>query len=285
MPGALVIAGGGLAGIAWELGFLRGLADASPATARVLLHTDTTLIGTSAGSAVAAQLSTGRELDAAYEAQLREESAEIGAEIDRDDLQALVAAAVEGASSPEEARRRIGALALEATTLTEQARRAVIAARVADADWPQEQRLLITAVDTATGELRVFDRTSGVELVDAIAASCAVPGVWPPVTIDGMRYMDGGVRSGSNADLAVGADWVLIVSPQPGIGIPGAGLIPTEELDALSASRVEVVYADDVSIAAFGRNPLDPAVCAGSARAGRAQGARLAPRVMDLLGI
>ncbi|PPH28245.1 patatin-like phospholipase family protein [Rathayibacter sp. AY1F9] len=283
MPGALVLAGGGLAGIAWELGVLRGLADASPEAARLLLDPSTTFIGTSAGSAVAAQLSTGTGLDKSYEAQLQEESAEIGADVDGERLQALFAAAVEGATSPQDARRRIGTLALEAETLPEDTRRAVIAARVGDADWP-EQRLLITAVDTATGELRVFDRESGVGLVDAISASCAVPGVWPPVSIDGVRYMDGGVRSGSNADLAAGADWVLIVTPLPGVGTPGAGLIPTGELDALADSRVEVLYADEESVRAFGPNSLDPAVRAASARAGRAQGARLASRIAALVG-
>ncbi|MBF4462110.1 MULTISPECIES: patatin-like phospholipase family protein [unclassified Rathayibacter] len=282
MSGALVLAGGGLAGIAWELGVLRGLADAAPSTVHRLLSPETTLIGTSAGSAVAAQLSTGIGLDEAYAAQLREESAEIGADIDGELLQAQWAAAVEGASSPDDARRRLGVLALETPTLSEETRRAVIEARVDGADWP-ERRLLITAVDTATGALRVFDRESGVELVDAIAASCAVPGVWPAVTIDGVRYMDGGVRSGSNADLAAGADWVLIVTPLPGVGTPGAGLIPTAELDALAGSRVEVVYADSDSIAAFGPNSLDPAVRAASAQAGRAQGARLASRITALV--
>lgn len=283
MPGALVLAGGGLAGIAWELGVLQGIADASPEASRLLLDPATTFIGTSAGSAVAAQLATAVGLDEAYRAQLLEESAEIGADVDGERLQALFAAAVQGATSPEDARRRIGALALETATLPEETRRAVIAARVGDADWP-EQRLLITAVDTATGALAVFDRTSGVGLVDAISASCAVPGVWPPVSIDGVRYMDGGVRSGSNADLAAGADWVLIVSPQPGVGTPGAGLIPTGELDALADSRVEVVYADEASIRAFGPNSLDPVVRPASARAGREQGARLADRVAALVG-
>lgn len=105
-----------------------------------------------------------------------------------------------------------------------------------------------------------------------------------PVSIDGVRYMDGGVRSGSNADLAAGADWILIVTPLPGVGEPGVGLIPTAELDALADSRVEVLYADEESVTAFGPNSLDPAVRAASARAGRAQGARLASRIAALVG-
>lgn len=55
---ALVLAGGGLAGIAWETGVLRGIADESPAAARLLLDSDV-LVGTSAGATVAAQISSG----------------------------------------------------------------------------------------------------------------------------------------------------------------------------------------------------------------------------------
>lgn len=283
MPGALVLAGGGLAGIAWEIGVLRGLADSAPDAMRLLLDPSTTFIGTSAGSAVAAQLGNGVDLDEAYEAQLREESAELGADIDGKQLEALFASAVESSTSPEDARRRLGVLALNTQTLPEQTRRAVIAARSRDIDWTQ-RNLMITAVDTATGALRIFDRASGVDLIDAVCASCAVPGVWAPVTIQGARYMDGGVRSGSNADLAAGADWVMIITPRPGVGVPGVGTIPTAELDALASSRVEVIYADEASIAAFGPNSLDPTVRAASAQAGRAQGVRLGTRITALVG-
>ena len=52
----------------------------------------------------------------------------------------------------------------------------------------------------------VFDAASDVRLLDAVGASCAVPGIWPPVTINGRRYIDGGIRSAANADLAAGCD-------------------------------------------------------------------------------
>src|SRR5581483_5739954 len=109
-------------------------------------------------------------------------------------------------------RRRIGAAALAAETIDEAPRRAAVAARVPVDAWPA-RTLLIVAVDAATGETVVFDRGSGVSLVDAVTASCAVPGVWPPATIGGRRYVDGGVRSGTNADLAVGCDRVVVIVP------------------------------------------------------------------------
>jgi NTE family protein len=280
--GSLVFAGGGVAGIAWELGVIQGLADADPVLADRLLSVETQFIGTSAGSAVAAQLAGSAGLEASFAVQLEEETAELGAEIDAQELQARFLAAIEGATSPADARRRIGRLALDTPSVDEAVRLDVIRSRLADTDWPQRE-LKITAVKVDNGEFVMFDRSSGVDLVHAIAASCAVPGVWPPVTIDGSRYMDGGVRSGSNADLAVGSDWVVIVTPLPGMGEPGLGTVPTTELDALAGIPTEIIYADAASIAAFGPNPLDPSTRLASAEAGRAVGRASAARVAAML--
>src|SRR4051795_7843054 len=208
---ALVLAGGGVAGIAWELGVLRGLADADPALADRVLAADL-VVGTSAGSSVAAQVTSGVPLDELYQAQLRPETAEIEVDVDLPALVARVNAAMAGATSTEDAGRRIGALALATPTIDPALRLAAIDARLPVTTWPQ-RRLLIAAVDAGTGALAVFTRDSGVALRDAVAASCAVPGVWPPVTIDGRRYVDGGARSMANSDLAAGADRVLVLLP------------------------------------------------------------------------
>jgi NTE family protein len=280
--GSLVFAGGGVAGIAWELGVVKGLFDADPQLVDRLFAPDTRIIGTSAGSAVAAQLSGTTGLTASFAAQLEEETAELGADVDMVELQARFLAAVEGATSPEDARRRIGRLALETPSVDEEVRLDVIRSRLSDTEWPQRD-LKITAVEVESGEFVVFDRFSGIELVDAIAASCAVPGVWPPVTIKGARYMDGGVRSGSNADLAAGSDWVVIVTPLPGVGDPGVGTIPTIELDALGSTPTVVIYADPASIAAFGPNSLDPSTRRASAEAGRTVGRASAAAVAAVI--
>ncbi len=113
---------------------------------------------------------------------------------------------------PDERRRRLGAMALAADTVDPDVRRAVLVGRLVGNEWPARS-LLVTAVDAATGARRVLDRSSGVGLVDAVAASSAVPGVWPPVTIGGARYIDGGVWSVTNADLATGCDRVLVLAP------------------------------------------------------------------------
>jgi NTE family protein len=227
-------------------------------------------VGTSAGSAVAAQITSGAALEDLYAAQLAENSTEIEVDFDQDSLMARFAAASAGVTTPEEMRRRIGALALTTPTVEESARRVAIAARLPVHAWP-DRVLLLPAVEAETGELTIFTHESGVSLVDAVSASCAVPGIWPPVTVDGHRYIDGGVRSATNADLAAGCDRVLVITPTSADTPPPWGnLEPEAEL--LQPADVRVVYADAASLAAFGTNPLSPATRGPSARAGRQTG-------------
>jgi NTE family protein len=277
---ALVLAGGGVAGIAWELGVLRGLADADPALADRVLAADL-VVGTSAGSSVAAQITSGVPLDELYGAQLRPETAEIEVDVDLPALFADMGAVMAGATDTEDAGRRMGALALAAPTIDPAVRLAAIDARLPVKEWP-DRRVLLPAVDTGSGAVAVFTRESGVALVDAVAASCAVPGVWPPVAIGGRRYMDGGTRSMTNADLAAGAERVLIVVPalEDAPALWGASL--ADEVAALAPAAVVVVHADQASVDAFGTNALSPSTRAAAARAGRAVGAAAAGRVAAL---
>lgn len=267
---ALVLGGGGVAGIAWTTGLLAGLAE----TGQDVTGADV-LIGTSAGAAVAAQLGSGLPLADLLARQVEpdRQAAEIPAEVDLPKMVAELGTELAGVSSPRELLRRIGAYALAARTVPEAARRAVMESRLPVHAWP-ERVLRLTAVDAETGELRVFDRDSGVRLVDAVAASCAVPGIWPSVTIGGRRYMDGGVRSSDNADLAAGCSRITVISPL-GYDAP----IPSSmSLRAVVAqlrdggAEVTVIVPDAASVAAVGANPLDPSSRTPAAQAGRAQG-------------
>jgi NTE family protein len=279
MRRALVLAGGGVAGIAWELGVLRGLQDADPALAERVLAADL-VIGTSAGSAVAAQITSGVPLGDLYDRQLSAESAEIEVDLDMEELLARFTAATADITSQDEAMKAIGALALDTETVDEPARKAAIAARLPVPDWP-DRAVLLPAIDALSGELVVFSRDSGVALVDAVAASCAVPGIWPPVTINGRRYIDGGMRSATNADLAAGYDRILIIAPAlPDEPAPFDQL--SGELERLKPSRTQVIYADAASVAAFGTNPLSPATRPPAAQAGRAIGQAHAAAVAAL---
>ncbi len=277
----LVLAGGGLAGIAWEIGILRGIEDESAETARTLLDSDA-IVGTSAGSAVAAQLGSGLSLDELYERQIKGMSKEIDPDVDIEDITELFLNALSDPDATREQKlQRIGAVARSTATVSEAVRRDVIAQRLPSHGWP-DRDLRITAIDIGTGELVTFDRTSGVELVDAVAASCAVPGAWPPVTIGERRYMDGGVGSTMNLNLAADCDTVVVLVPS-GRGAPSPfGRDPAVEVDAF-AGRSLGVFADDDSLTAFGPNPLDPACREPSARAGRAQGRRVAAEVAEFL--
>ena len=179
---------------------------------------------------------------------------------------------------PADLRRVVGQRALAAPTVPEAERRAVVAGRLPRRDWPS-RKVAVVAVEAHTGDVRVFDKDSGADLVDAVTASCAIPGIWPPVTIGGGRYIDGGSRSVVNADLAAGDQRVLILAPMadPSLDEQVAGLMAAGD-----EVQVQVITPDDESTAAIGLNPLDPTVRAPVARAGYAQGERSAAAVARL---
>lgn len=271
---ALVLGGGGVTGVAWELGIIAGLADAG-----VDLRTADLFVGTSAGSVVAAQLTSGTELSELYARQLASRDGEIAAKIGPN-VYATIAWALLTNRDGDAFRRRIGAMALATKTVSEEDRRAVIAARIPVDEWPS-RRLLITAIRADTGEFVVWDRDSAVGLVDAVAASCAVPGVWPPVTVHGVRHIDGGLRSPANADLADGCEQVVVLAPTAS----GGGAMPklSDQVAALrQRADVVVITPDQAARSAIGRNPLDPARRAQAARAGRDQAAHVLDRVREV---
>jgi NTE family protein len=268
MTYALVLGAGGVTGIAWETGLLKGLRDAGLDITGADL-----VVGTSAGSVVGAQVTTGVPLDELYRRQVEplrggERAPDLGK------LTELFAArsSPDGAPATRPTREMlawIGAQARAASTkVSEAGRLEVIKARLPVHEWP-ERALAVTAVDTADGAFVAWRRSSGVPLPLAVASSCAVPWIYPPTTISGRRYMDGGVRSTTNADLAAGHQLVLIVAPIAGLGRATVD----EEADELrrAGARVEVVVPDAVSVESIGPNPLDPARRAQAAEAGLAQ--------------
>jgi NTE family protein len=271
---ALVLGGGGVTGIAWELGLLAGLADGG-----IDLTSADLVVGTSAGSAVAAQVLSGASLEELYLAQLAEPKGEIAAKMGAGTRVRFVISSI-WPGDERAGRARLGRAALRARTVPESQRRAVIEQRLPNHSWP-ETRLVITAVDAETGESRVFDRESGVALVDAVAASCAVPLVWPPMTINGRRYMDGGIRSVANADLAAGCDRVVVLAPIT-FALRRSGRIDRQLASLGPGVRSLVLSPDSQARKAIGPNSLDPSHRAASARAGRGQAAAVAHAVADV---
>ncbi|MCV7382733.1 patatin-like phospholipase family protein [Mycolicibacter longobardus] len=278
---ALVLAGGGVAGIAWETGVLCGIADESPATAAALLESDV-LVGTSAGSAVSAQIGSGTGLDELFARQVADTSPELDPGVGGEEIAELFLTVMTAPNtSAVQKMQRIGAVALSAETVPVAVRRQVIERRLPSHRWP-DRCLRITAIDIDTGELVVFDRDSGVDLVDAVAASCAVPGVWPPVVIGGRRYMDGGMRSGINLDVADDCQVAVVLVPSGESSPSPFGAGAAAEVAAFGG-RVFAVFADGVAVRAFGSNPLDPACRVPSARAGREQGRQHAAAIAEFL--
>lgn len=288
---ALVLGGGGSTGNAWLIGLIAGLFDAG------LDVTDADLvIGTSAGATAAAQLSGASPADlfAAIVAsapspppqpvapdQERVRSASVADRLGR--MRAMIAAS----ESHADMCRRLGAAAIEVTGDPEQATRtrtrwrATVAARLPSPGWP-ERRMFLTAVDANTGEPIAFNRSSGIDLVDAVAASCAGGGFAYP--IGDHHYIDGGYRSNpDNADLAAGHERVLVLSP-----LGGESLFPKEwgmqlaaQVETLRAdgSRVETIFPDGSAAHLFGANAMDVSLRPAAARVGFDQGGSLAERL------
>lgn len=307
---ALVLGGGGAAGNAWMIGVIAGLAEGGVD----LTEAADLVIGTSSGATAAAHVLSGIPAADLYASVLTEPPRPAGQNRERppspasspppslpmatvfERLRAIGAAATSAA----DLRRAMGAFALEVDATLDPAaasrRRALVASRLPRPEWP-ERPMVVVAVDAHTGELAAFDRNSGVELADAITASTALPG-GPAPSINGVRYMSGGVRSADNADLAAGYANIVVLTPfserkgplPPGQfeGIrrsPEWGNDLASQVDALrhEGSRVEVITPDAESRAAMGVNQMDPATRIPSARAGFAQGKLEAPRCAAIL--
>jgi NTE family protein len=265
MTHSLVLAGGGVTGVAWETGVLLGLRDAG----HDILRDIDQVVGTSAGSTVGAQILSGTDLEDLYAGQIAENHNEISPQLDLDALATIFGEMALGGTTTDDQRIRIGELALTSVTVDEPTRRAVIEKRLPSHDWPSTP-LILTAIDALTGEFVTWTKDSGVSLIDAVTSSCAVPSVWPCVTINGRRYYDGGLRNSANAYLAKGHSNITVIAPMTG----GPSPIVDAELEELKASgsTIRMIVADAEAIEAMGPNSLDPRFRRVAAEHGRRQG-------------
>ena len=281
----LVLGGGGITGIAWETGLLHGLAEAG-----VDLTAADRIVGTSAGSIVGAQVTSDIGLPELYRRQLLPPTdlgdgdvpvASIGLGVAAE----FVVSLLRSRGDVTRFGRVLGARAVRASekgrTPTIEERYTQVAQRIGGLTWA-DRDLVVTAVDVATGALVTFGPHGdlpAVTLEDAVNASCAVPCVYPPIPIDGAVYIDGGVRSGSNADLVEGCSRVVALTPADrSVGpLRSAG----QQLSGLGVDHL-VISPDEASLEAIGRNVLDPAARPPSARAGYAQAAAEVELIRDL---
>lgn len=294
MRRGLVLGGGGITGIAWETGFLHALAESGLDLGRDGPTPPDLVVGTSAGSIVGSQVTSEVSLAELYRRQLLP-PAQLGdggvplAAIGPRVLLTFAASLLRARGDVERFGRLLGERAVAAARAGRvpsiEERYAQVRQRLVTEEWPGEgaPRLVVTAVDAATGRRVTFGGAGGempeVRLEDAVNASCAVPCVYPPIPIGGRTYLDGGVHSGSNADLAAGCDVVLALCPADRAVGPLRSAAQT--LVGLGMPHL-VVTPDDASRAAIGRNVLDPAARPPSARAGYDQGSAWADRVREL---
>jgi NTE family protein len=286
MTRALVLGGGGPVGIAWEAGLLAGLAESG-----VDLAAADFIVGTSAGSFVGSQVAGGRAAKAIAEAILAEANRPRPAPSGGGERPAApnlallfqkMQEAASGEREPAAVRREIGAFALEAKTIDEATFIASFGRSLSEggSGWPPS--FACTAVDAETGEFVVWKADSGVGLAQGVASSCSVPGVYPPITINGRRYIDGGMRSATNADLAAGHDVVVVVSVRTANGDPVMAERMRRPLEAelarlmAAGAKVEQIVPDEPSLAAFGVNLMDPRVRPAACQSGLEQGRALA---------
>ena len=277
MKRALVLGGGGPIGIAWETAVTAGLLESG-----IDVREADLIVGTSAGSVVGASLAHGQ--DPRDMLQQTRETRAVAAPRGPDRDMAEVAAVFQLWTSFEDmteaACKEVGAAAVTIQTVPEEQWLATFANRWDG--WP-EKPFLVTAVDCGTGAFKVFDAHSHVPIERAVTASCTVPGIVPPVTIDGHRYMDGGVRSGTSADLAqrIEPQLVLILAPmgrrEGGVDRLAAKQVAREmgELERVGA-KVHLVHFDDATKDVVGMNLMDPTRVPDVLETGLAQGRRLA---------
>jgi NTE family protein len=290
---ALVLGGGGSTGNAWEIGVVAGLFVAGLNVTEADL-----IIGTSSGSTVAAQI-TSVTLPSELLAQIlttapSPRTGAVGYDGGRApnastvDYLEMTNKIIDAAEDASDMRRRIGAIALEidaASGSSGQSQwRATVAARLASQRWPQ-QNVLIAAVDARSGEPVVFDRHSGVDLVDAIAASSANGFGVPPYAIGDRHYINGGYRRNENADLAAGYARVLVLSPFAGRSRhpPDWGMHLSTQVDELRArgSSVETIFPDRDVEHTFGANAMDLSLRPAAAHVGYNQGLALAEQLTE----
>ena len=272
---ALVLGGGGPVGIAWESGLLAGLARAG-----IDLGQANFIVGTSAGSFVGARLALGAVTAELAEPILADAARPPGearptsgggrppADLSR--LMTLMAEAQAGQRDPQAVRAEIGAFGLATETFGEEAFIASFGrafASLPEGAWP-ERGFACTAVDAITGEFQLWTRESGVGVARAVASSCSVPGVYPPITLNGRRYIDGGMRSATNADVAKGHDQVVVVAIRVGAGGP---LDAEIEMLKAGGAQVTLITPNEASLAAMGVNLMDFRARGPAAKAGLAQ--------------
>ena len=289
---AVILGGGGPVGEAWESGVIAGLTEKGIDLSRADL-----IVGTSAGAIVGARLASRMPPSEFINAALAPSDApppgqrlgqmSSGPAPDLSFLAGKLHEMGTGSASQQSVRAAIGEWAKKVRPVVSESEFvASYQRRFPEKEWPGRAYECVS-VEAADGSLRLWNESSGVPLALAVASSCALPGVFAPVTINGHRYMDGGVRSVTNADLARGCKAALVLAPTMGLhdALAKSFTRPLNgELQTLrdSGCKVELIVPDAASLKAFGTTLGDENHRAPAVNAGRIEGRNKAGEVARL---
>jgi NTE family protein len=269
----VVFDAGGVAGMAWTTGLVYGLKHEECDISKAEV-----LIGSSLSALLAAQIHSGIALDKLFSMQAlasTPHSWQSVTSIESYRILELWSQLI--ASDTNSSQENILDILLKKhTTFTPLAWKKIISEHIFMLDW-SERALQVVATDCESGQLVIFDKLSGVSLLDAIAASSATPGLVDPIKIDGRYYTDGGLHSAKSIAFAAGAQKIIIISPMGTAGWPINNKHYFMQVEKLKESGSDVMFItpDYPSRIEFEDNPFLIQTRAHTAEAGFIQGRKL----------
>lgn len=273
---ALVLGGGGITGIAWESGVLAALIENGMNISQI-----GKIFGTSAGAFVGAVLSNNQDMKAYYHYLNENKDPNEQTKLKKEVYEMWRQAYIQGGNNQESIGRLLGEMIDQVQpVISMKERKKAIAKRLNDSKWTSQ--LVITAINARTGQLETINQQIGMDLIDSVAASEAVPGLWPHVTMNGKDYIDGGMVSSTNACLAKDFKQILIIAPLT----QKIGKLPNVFDDEITLSNTSDVYTitpDEFSKSIIGDNIYDASVIIEVGNAGYEQGKRLVKEIEALM--
>jgi NTE family protein len=282
----LVIGGGGFVGIAWEIGVFKALEDGGASLKKV-----SAVIGTSAGALVGAQYFSGRDIDVMFREQHHPGWLVHVSKL----VQSKKAKPFTDKQNDEESKReqkvRLGRSAIESRSFLPQSLYIKMVQKVIKVKgWPQDVNYMPTTTDCETGDLKLWRQSDSIPFIRAVAASCCVPNILPPVTINGRRYVDGGCGSVNNFDkiIETGIQKAIFIGPFGGEHSPEIGQERrklSKEIEQVKQAGIDaLVITPSAKLAeSCGLDILNPALSPAAAECGLADGRDIAGKVKAFL--
>jgi NTE family protein len=278
---AIILGGGGRYGNSWELGYLFGLEKAG-----ISIRNADVIVGTSAGSKVGTLLSSDLNWKEIWEEQIEKASNE-DSPISNEDMNKLFKEYNEIALksvSPKDWVIKMGEISLKTPNIQDET------SRISDIGkdlgsikpvWPEQLRIIVTNLERS--ERIVLSKDSNVDILEALAASTALPGVWRPVNIKGNYYYDGGSYSMENPDVVKDADIMLILSTDLPIATPYKldELIQKQENNGVKTKLIKPANEVREVLKSFNFNTMDQKLRPLTALAGVRQGEKDAEQIRE----